>query len=1041
MAEKQKEELVKEIKLLKERISLLEAADNERERAEESLRESEEKYKRLVETTCTGYVILDEQGKVADANAEYVRMTGRKNLDEIKGRSVLEWTAPHDLERNRHDVKKCLEQGNIHNLEMDYITPGGKTVPIEINAKVLLSGIDVRILTLCRDITERKRAEAALKESEEKFRSIFEISTVGKSLTGADGRILRANSALAEMLGYTVEELTRLNFAGITHPGDIEKTSENIRRLFMNELQTLSFEKRFIHKNGNTVYVNISSVLQRDGQGQPLFIISSVIDITQQRKSETALQEAHDRLKSFVDSNIVGILVATSSGKVVEANDYYLRLIGYTRAEFNRGMVNWRAITPPEWLPAVDRAMGELREKGISRPYEKEYLRKDGTRVFVLISDAILPGPEEQIAAFVLDIGERKRIENILKLSEEKYRKAFSTSPDSININRLEDGMYVSINSGFTRTTGYTEEDCLGKTSLELSIWADPKDRERLTTGLKKYGFVENLEAQFRTKNGNIIYGLMSASIIELDGVPHLLNITRDITDRRLAEKEITESEAKLRLTVDEAPIGVVMVGLDNRFLSCNKACCAFIGYSEEELKQKTFLDITFPQDREIGLAEIKDILAGKKKGVPLRKRYVRKDGSIVWGELNIGLVRDKEGRPVHFLSMLQDITERKRMEEELNRKQKLDSLGILAGGIAHDFNNILTGIIGNISLARCSTGSGEENLAILEDTEKAALRAKNLTLQLLTFAKGGAPVKKITALPAIIKEAVAFATHGSNAVCRYHISPDVFPVDADPGQLGQVVSNIVINAVQAMPDGGEISITAENIPLPEHSLVPLETGSYVRVVIKDKGVGIKPEILGKIFDPYFTTKDTGSGLGLATCYSIIKNHGGHISVESEPGRGASFTIHLKAAEGKAVASVQSGVKELKKGAGRILILDDEELICVLGTRILTKLGYKVEAFAESDAAVARYRHTWGTKEAFDAVILDLTIPGYDNGVEVLAKLKKINPGIKAVVSSGYSADPVIAMYREHGFSAVLQKPYSASEAGDVLSDLLSHNK
>jgi CheY-like chemotaxis protein len=277
----------------------------------------------------------------------------------------------------------------------------------------------------------------------------------------------------------------------------------------------------------------------------------------------------------------------------------------------------------------------------------------------------------------------------------------------------------------------------------------------------------------------------------------------------------------------------------------------------------------------------------------------------------------------------------------------------------------------------------------------------------------------------------------GSAAKYEFHFALDLKPVYADPGQIAQVMSNMAINAVQSMPDGGELTITAENIELAEHGQIPLKAGFYVHIVVRDTGAGIAQANLSKIFDPYFTTRKDGSGLGLATSYSIIKNHDGYITVSSKEGKGTSFDIYLPAFTGTPSAKAEI-VSEITKGSGRILIMDDEEIVRVLGIRILTRLGYTVEAFADSAQTVNRYRELLGGAEAFDAVILDLVIVGGPGGKETLAMLKEIDPNVKTIVSSGYSADPILARYKEYGFSAVLPKPYSVEEISSVLHGLLA---
>jgi len=352
-----------------------------------------------------------------------------------------------------------------------------------------------------------------------------------------------------------------------------------------------------------------------------------------------------------------------------------------------------------------------------------------------------------------------------------------------------------------------------------------------------------------------------------------------------------------------------------------------------------------------------------------------------------------------------------------------------LAGGIAHDFNNILTAILGNISLARMQQHDSEKTAKRLAEAENAASRARDLTQQLLTFARGGEPVKKVVKAGALLKEAAGFAMHGSSVRCEFALADDLWPVEVDEGQLSQVIHNLVINAAQAMPDGGIITIGAANYrSLPEGQ-------RCVRISVADTGTGIPEQHLQRIFDPYFTTKQQGSGLGLATCYSIIKKHGGFISVESTLGKGSTFCLSLPASELSGAVKPESQT-DLAYGAGRVLVMDDEEPVRETLQAILEELGYTAECTENGAEAVELYQRRKEEGTPFSVVILDLTIPGGIGGKDAIAMLRNIEPGIKAVVSSGYSTDPVMGSYREYGFSAVLSKPFQVQEMSKVLQEL-----
>jgi nitrogen-specific signal transduction histidine kinase/CheY-like chemotaxis protein len=384
----------------------------------------------------------------------------------------------------------------------------------------------------------------------------------------------------------------------------------------------------------------------------------------------------------------------------------------------------------------------------------------------------------------------------------------------------------------------------------------------------------------------------------------------------------------------------------------------------------------------------------------------------------------------------VRNITERKRLEEEVRKSHKLESLGILAGGIAHDFNNLLTGILGNISLAKLKMSQEDKNYLRLDSAEKAAERARDLTQQLLTFSRGGAPIKKTASIAQIVMDSASFVLRGSNVKCEFVIPDYVWPVEADEGQMNQVINNLIINADQAMPEGGKINVTVANLTVGPKDILTVKEGRYVRISIEDHGIGIAEQHLQKIFDPYFTTKQKGSGLGLATVYSIIKNHDGYILVESTVGTGTAFKIYLPASENEIPVKNQPGENPLS-GSGKILIMDDEEILREVAGEILSHLGYRVVVCSEGSEAISLYQGAMRSEDPFAAVIMDLTIPGGMGGKETMRKLQEIDSGVKGIVSSGYCNDPILANYLEYGFISVVAKPYNMEELGRVLRDTL----
>jgi len=501
--------------------------------------------------------------------------------------------------------------------------------------------------------------------------------------------------------------------------------------------------------------------------------------------------------------------------------------------------------------------------------------------------------------------------------------------------------------------------------------------------------------------------------------------------------REVEESELRYRQLVELSPNGII-VHSKGKIVFVNARAAELFGVEKpEDILGREFLDMIHPDYRK----EVQEnIISGYKNGSTVsfqEGKILRPDGTSVDVEV-VAAPLVYQGEPA-VQAIIRDITEKKKLEDEMLKVEKLESLGILAGGIAHDFNNILTAIIGNISLAKMKVDSGDFDIdTFLRGAENASLRAKNLSQQLLTFSRGGSPVKKTMDIRGLIRESTNFVLLGSNIKCDFSIADDLYLVEVDEGQLSQVINNLVINAQQAMPEGGTIEVSAENIKIREGEFVSLPSGWYVRIIFRDNGIGIQEKNLKKIFDPYFTTKQKGSGLGLATVYSIIKKHGGYITAKSKLGSGTTFEIYLPASEKEPPKTIPKRKKFTSTG-GRILVMDDEEVVRKVAGRMLKFLGYDPYFARDGNEAVKIFKNNKESGCDFKAVILDLTIPGGTGGREVVKKLLEIDPEVKAVVSSGYSNDPIISNYNKYGFSNYLSKPYKIEELENVLKGIMDN--
>jgi PAS domain S-box-containing protein len=529
------------------------------------------------------------------------------------------------------------------------------------------------------------------------------------------------------------------------------------------------------------------------------------------------------------------------------------------------------------------------------------------------------------------------------------------------------------------------------------------------------------------------------AQIIQIDGIPVIHAVVRDISERTRMVEELRENEEQFR-TLAEASLTGIFVFQEGKFRYANPALGRIFGYEVREMVGKMGpIDLVHPEDRGAADEYTRQCLEGRQEGSYVFSfRGIKRDSQVVDCEVLQAVVHYRGRRAI--IGTILDVTRRKRMEAELLKIQKLESLGVLAGGIAHDFNNILTAISTNISMAKMY-GELEDDIAqMMTDAEKASVRARNLTQQLLTFARGGAPVRRSVSLLTILKENTEFALSGSNVKCEplSDSNPeDLWPVEADEGQIGQVIHNLVINAIQAIPEGGVIRAGAENVAANELEDTPLKPGRYVRISFKDHGIGIPKRHLHKVFDPFFTTKQKGSGLGLTTSFTIVKNHEGHIDVESEVGVGTTVRVYLPASDRGSALSERTEDK-IPRGEGRVLLVDDEELVRKSASEALRRLGYDVTFTHDETEGIRLYEEAMKGDEAFDVVLLDLTSPGGMGGKEVVQWLLGIDPTARVIASSGYSNDPVMANYRAYGFREVIVKPYEIDDLAEVLHKVIN---
>lgn len=518
-----------------------------------------------------------------------------------------------------------------------------------------------------------------------------------------------------------------------------------------------------------------------------------------------------------------------------------------------------------------------------------------------------------------------------------------------------------------------------------------------------------------------------------------IIVIVRNITGRKEAEEALAAEKERLSVTLRSIGDGVITTDTSGNVLMVNQVAEQLTGWTQEEARGK-------PLDRVIRIIkhstrERQDNIVEEitKSGQTLKKEsntiLISRDGTERFIAHTGSPIID-QGKIVGVVLAIRDITARRKMEEDLLRAQKLESIGVLAGGIAHDFNNILTAVMGNITLAKRHIGESHKLLKRLDNAEKAANRTRDLIQRLVTFATGGAPIRRTIDIHELLRHSIEFTLAGSNVKPEFAIAPGLWPVDIDENQFAQAINNLVLNAVEAMPNGGTLNVLAENVTHDTKGDAHPDSGDYIKVTIQDTGVGISPLHMSKIFDPYFSTKEKGSGLGLTSSYSIIKKHNGHIEVESYLNEGT--TVRLFIPVSRKEWELKESDLEYKKDA-RILVMDDNPHVIETAGDILKEEGFRVTFALDGKETIDKYMKAQKANDPFDLVIMDLTIPGGMGGKEAVEKLKKKDPEAKVIASSGYSNDPVMAYYHRYGFAAVVSKPYVASSLLQAVKRVLSH--
>ena len=1165
----------------------LQAALEASGRREEELRTRLESTQGMIDSISEAIYIQDAQGRFLEVNEGAARMYGHPK-DFFIGQLPAVLSAPgrNDFERLGQAFQKALA-GEPQALEFWGLRKSGEVFPKELRLYPGLHRGEQVVVAVAQDISVRRQAELTQRATYRVAEAAVEARSAQELFALVHGIVRDLMPAENFYVALWNRESDTISFPYWVDEADPRPDPKPLGRGLTEYLLRL----------GQPVLLDEAALLQLEARGEvepfgalsldwlgvPLRRTSGVFGalVVQSYEGGHRYTDLERDLLSFVSGQVALALERTeaqreqrilnaaidkavdpvygmnATGRLVFVNQAAEAALGYSRQEL-LALSLWdfdQGASPEQW---PDRWV-QLRVSGTSRT-ETLHRRCDGSTFPVETSSGYITFEgREVVFTQAQDITERKAAEAALRHSEDRFSRVFHASPDAINLTRLDDGTYLEVSEGFEKLTGWSRSETLGRTSLDMNIWVDPADRHRLVQLIREHGEFVGEELAFRRKDGSTLVGLMSAKVMDVGGIPGLLTVTRDISDRKAAEAALRTAEQRLRTVLANSQAIIYQLDPEGRFLlseglglvNLGLVPGAVLGLSALDLYRddpetiaqiqralageasrqithaagRTFdnsltpvfdeqgrlesvigiaTDVTERQQIEEALRAERGLFVGGpvmvirwRAAPPWQVDYVSPNVQALLGyrpeDLTSGQIRfdalvhpedrhrihveseqlrtkgrthyeqqyrlrnaagdyrwfhdftavsNPEAEAPYYLGYMLDITDRRQAEDVLRQSQKLESLGILAGGIAHDFNNLLTVVLGNLNLAQLHVPETSPAQPYLDRMEATVLRATELTKQMLAYSGRG----HFLVQPQDLNEVVREVTHllevsiSKKIRLRFELEPSLPAIHADAAQIQQVVMNLVTNASDAIGDhDGTIHLTTSSAFLDEHDLARAYRGSapapgrYVLLEVADTGCGMTTDVLAKIFDPFYTTKTTGRGLGLSAMQGILKGHGAGLRIQSEPGRGSSFRICFPASE-ESPAELRAGSEHpaFQPLRGRILLVDDELSILETMSAALNALGLEVTAASDGLEALARFQE--GPR--FDLVLMDLTMPRLD-GREAFLAMHHLDASVPIVLSSGYTETDSLKTLPGSGPAAFIQKPYQLEELHRVLQRVL----
>jgi PAS domain S-box-containing protein len=1008
---------------LRGRVAELERSNGELSRALED-------WQAIFDATNDALWILGTDHRVIRTNQTAERMF-RRPCGEMVGRFC--WEIVHGT-AEPHPNCPVVRMRASRRRETMLLEVGSRWFEVTVDPILDAAGRHAGAVHIVSDVTERVRDKTALAESEARFRAFFDNAPVGKCMTAPDGRLLRVNQAFADMLGYSVAELTNRPFTEVTLPDDIEDNQRGVRELLAGGRNTWQFEKHYVAKDGRNVPATVTTCVLRDSRAQPLMLLTHVQDITDRKGAEAVLAKSTAQMRGMFKSLTDAITFTDLRSVIVDTNDAAVRMHGYGCREELIGKNAFDLIADSDQARAARSAQTTL-DRGHSGIVEYRVKRKTGEEFDVELNSVLLRDERGNATGFVAltrDITERKQVEANLANALHYAETIFEHSPVGILTCRAS-GEVVSANPALIRMSGGDKEQLLRQNFRNLASWRE-SGMQLVADHALASGSVATLEAHSVTTFGKDRWVSCTFVPFSYGNEPFLLGMLTDVTEQRHAEERLREQAALLNAAND----AICVRTLEHVVTYWNEGAERLYGYTRADALGRAVTDLV-DRDRATFVAANAVLLERGSWAGEMKK--TSKTGSESLAFCRWTLLRTHAGQPREILAIDTDITEKKQLEANFLRAQRMESVGALAGGIAHDLNNILAPILMTSSLLR-ETTNDVESLEMLATLEACAERGGNIIGQLLTFARGKPGARVPLPMRHLLgeMEKIVRETFPRNITVGLDVAEDLWPALGDATQVHQALMNLCVNARDAMPEGGTLVLAAANRTLDRSlpSTMPeARPGRYVCVSVSDTGTGIPPADVDRIFDPFFTTKEPGkgTGLGLAAVLGIVRGHDGFVRVESRLGAGTTFELNLPASPAaRALPTVEPDALPPRGQGELILVVDDEATIRSVVQGLLEKHGYRVLTANEGAQALALFAER---RAEVSAVLTDMMMPGVD-GLALVRAIRELDAGVPIVAMTGLGERASLEGLRDLDLSVVITKPFSRVELLAALREVFA---